>query len=183
MGYGNIPTYTATRIDPDDPEPSGEFPLTDCIDFRPTCEDVTGTSSTLAAVDEITGDSFDFFHRQFDGTGAVVVDTPQPDSFVQADFEFYLAKKASLFITPEGEFEIVEGQSAEIPSSPKDLDNSMKLADLHLPAFTFRPDDVTVTRLKTQRFTMRDIGRLQGRIENLEFSTALNLLERDAESF
>ena len=183
MGYGNIPTYTATRIDPDDPEPSGEFPLTDCIDFRPTCEDITGASSTLAAVDEITGDSFDFFHRQFDGTGAVTVDTPQPDSFVQADFEFYLAKKASLFITPEGEFEIVEGQSAEIPTSPKDLDNSMKLADLHLPAFTFRPDDVTVTRLKTQRFTMRDIGRLQGRIENLEFSTALNLLERDAESF
>ena len=75
MGYGNIPTYTATRIDPDDPEPSGEFPLADCIDFRPTCEDVTGASSTLAAVDEITGDSFDFFHRQFDGTGAVVVDT------------------------------------------------------------------------------------------------------------
>ena len=59
----------------------------------------------------------------------------------------------------------------------------MKLADLHLPPFTFRPDDVTVSRLKTQRFTMRDIGRLQARIENLEFSTALNLLERDAESF
>ena len=50
MGYGNIPTYTATRVDPDDPEPSGEFPLTDCIDFRPTCEDVTGASSTLAAL-------------------------------------------------------------------------------------------------------------------------------------
>ena len=30
---------------------------------------------------------------------------------------------------------------------------------------------------------MRDIGRLQDRIENLEFYTALNLLERDAESF
>jgi len=183
MGYGNIPTYTATRVDPDDPEPSGEFPLTDCIDFRPTCEDVTGASSTLAAVDEITGDSFDFFHRQFDGTGAVVVDNPQPDSFVQADFEFYLAKRASLFLTPEGEFVVLEGQSAEVPNAPKPLDNAMKLADLHLPPFTFRPDDVTVSRLKTQRFTMRDIGRLQARIENLEFSTALNLLERDAESF
>ena len=30
---------------------------------------------------------------------------------------------------------------------------------------------------------MRDIGRLQDRIENFEFSTALSLLERDAESF
>jgi len=183
MGYGNIPTYTATRVDPDDPEPSGEFPLTDCIDFRPTCEDVTGASATLSTVDEITGDSFDFFHRQFDGTGAVVVDSPQPDSFVQADFEFYLSKRASLFLTIDGEFKIVEGQSAEVPVEPRDIDNAMKLATFFIPAFTFTPDDVTIERLKTQRFTMRDIGRLQDRIENLEFSTALSLLERDAESF
>ena len=45
MGYEDIQTYTATRIDPDDPQPSGEFPLTDCIDFRPTCEDITGAST------------------------------------------------------------------------------------------------------------------------------------------
>ena len=183
MDYDNIPTYTATRVDPDDPEPSGEFPLADCVDFRPTCEDITGASSTLSTVDEITGDSFDFFHRQFDGTGAVVVDTPQPDSFIQADFEFYLNKLATLFLTPEGDFKIIEGQSAEVPVKPKDLDNAMKLANLIIPAYTFKPSDVTIDRLKTQRFTMRDIGRLQDRIENLEFSTALSLLERDAESF
>ena len=59
----------------------------------------------------------------------------------------------------------------------------MKLATLFIPAYTFTPDDVEIERLKTQRFTMRDIGRLQDRIENLEFYTALNLLERDAESF
>ncbi len=183
MDYDNIPTYTATRVDPDDPEPSGEFPLADCIDFRPTCENITGASSTLAAIDEITGESFDFFQRQFDGTGAVVVDSPQPDSFIQADFEFFLSKRASLFLTPDGDFRLVEGQSAEEPVEPKDLDNTMKLATLSIPAYTFTPEDVTIERLKTQRFTMRDIGRLQDRIENLEFSTALSLLERDAESF
>ena len=183
MDYDNIPTYTATRVDPDDPEPSGEFPLADCIDFRPTCENITGASSTLAAIDEITGESFDFFQRQFDGTGAVVVDSPQPDSFIQADFEFFLSKRASLFLTPDGDFRLVEGQSAEDPVEPKDLDNTMKLATLSIPAYTFTPEDVTIERLKTQRFTMRDIGRLQDRIENLEFSTALSLLERDAESF
>ena len=78
---------------------------------------------------------------------------------------------------------LIEGQSAEVPVSPKDLDNAMKLATLFIPAFTFTPTDVEIERLKTQRFTMRDIGRLQDRIENLEFSTALSLLERDAESF
>ena len=38
-------------------------------------------------------------------------------------------------------------------------------------------------RDKTQRFTMRDIGRLKNRIEQIETVTALSLLERDAESF
>ena len=59
----------------------------------------------------------------------------------------------------------------------------MKLASLFIPAFTFKPTDVQVRRFKTQRFTMRDIGRLKDRLENVESMTALSLLERDAESF
>ena len=59
----------------------------------------------------------------------------------------------------------------------------MKLATIDLPAFTFKPTDVRVRREKTQRFTMRDIGRLKNRIENIDHVTALSLLERDAESF
>ena len=58
----------------------------------------------------------------------------------------------------------------------------MKLAVLDIPAYTFTPDDVVIKREQTQRFTMRDIGKLQDRIENLEYYTSLNLLERDAES-
>ncbi len=42
---------------------------------------------------------------------------------------------------------------------------------------------VTVEREQTQRFTMRDIGQLKNRIQNIESVTALSLLERDAESF
>ena len=183
MGYDDIPTYTATRVDPDDPEPSGEFPLADCFDFRPSVEDIAGTSTTITSIDEITGNSFDFFHRQFDGTGATVVDSPQPDSNLQADFEFYLSKFVNVFLTAEGDFEIVEGISAENPVAPKDIDNSMKLVTLFLPPFTFTPEDVQVERYKTQRYTMRDIGRLQDRVENVEYYTALSLLERDAESF
>ena len=36
MEYDNIPTYTASRVDPDEPEPTGVFPLRDCFDFRPS---------------------------------------------------------------------------------------------------------------------------------------------------
>ena len=183
MGYDDIPTYSATRVDPDDPEPSGEFPLIDCFDFRPSVEDIAGTSTVVTAVDEITGNSFDFYSRQYDGTGATSVDSPQPDSNLQADFEFYLSKFASVFLTPDGEMKVIEGISAENPVAPKDIDNAMKLATIFLPPFTFTPDNVSIKRYKTQRFTMRDIGRLQDRIQNVEYYTSLSLLERDAEGF
>jgi len=183
MEYDNIPTYSATRVDPDEPEPTGEFNLTDCLDFRPTCENITGATDTNSAVDTITGNSFDFFHRQFDGTGSSVVDTPKPGSLGTLDFEFYLNKIALVFLTEKGEFKVVEGISAEVPQEPKEIDGAMKIAKIEIPAFTFRPTDVNITRNRTQRFTMRDIGRLQERIQNLEYYTNLSLLERDAESF
>ena len=98
MNYDDIPTYSATRVDPDDPEPTGVFDLRDCLDFRPTVENITGTSETVTVVDQITANSFDFTARQFDGTGAVVVNTPKPDSASTHDFEFYLPKMVSLFL-------------------------------------------------------------------------------------
>ena len=41
--------------------------------------------------------------------GSTTVDMPKPGSFVQSDFEFYLPKRASLFLTAQGQFKIVEG--------------------------------------------------------------------------
>ncbi len=183
MEYDNIPTYSATRVDPDEPEPTGEFNLTDCLDFRPTAENITGATNTNSAIDTVTGSSFDFFHRQFDGTGSSVVDTPKPGSLGTLDFEYYLSKIALVFLTEKGDFRVVEGTSAEIPEEPKEIDGAMKLAKINIPAYTFRPTDATVKRFRTQRFTMRDIGKLQQRIQNLEYYTNLSLLERDAESF
>ncbi|MEK9698410.1 MAG: DUF4815 domain-containing protein, partial [Candidatus Poseidoniales archaeon] len=40
-----------------------------------------------------------------------------------------------------------------------------------------------VERQKTQRFTMRDIGRIEERLTNVERVTTLSLLEKDAQSF
>jgi hypothetical protein len=183
MDYEDIPTYSATKVDPDAPKPSGEFPLADTYDFRPRVEDITGASSTLTTVDEITGNSFNFFARQYDGTGSSTVDVCQPGSFIQSDFEFFLPKIAVLSMTSDGNILVNEGVGAEIPSEPKVPENTMKLATVVLPAYTFKPSDVRIVREKNQRFTMRDIGELERRIDNVEYYTALSLLERDAASF
>ena len=74
------------------------------------------------------------------------INLPKPNSASTHDFEFYLGKKASVFLAIDGEFKIIEGASAEFPESPKDLDNAMKLAEIFIPPFTFKPTDVTVRR-------------------------------------
>ena len=141
MNYDDIPTYT-DKVDPDDPEPTGQFDLRDCVDFRPTVANVTGATDSVTAIDTITGNSFDFSSRLFSGTGSVVVNLPKPNSASTHDFEFYLGKMASVFLTVNGEFKVVEG-SAEFPDLPKNLDNAMKVASILLP-FTFKPTDVRV---------------------------------------
>ena len=88
MTYDDIPTYTATKVDPDTPEPTGAFPLYDTYDFRPRVEDIAGTSATITTTDEITGNSLDFFSRQYDGTGESNSDIPKQKSFIQSDFEY-----------------------------------------------------------------------------------------------
>ena len=183
MDYVDIPTYTATKVDPDAPAPTGQYPLYNVFDFRPAVEDSGGASSNVEAVDELTGYSFDFFHRQYDGTGASANNFLKPGSLVQADYEYYLGKRAVLDIDIGGKFTVTEGDPSENPQLPELRASTMKLAEMFIPPFTFKPTDVVIRREKNQRFTMRDIGKLQDRIQNLEYYTHLSLLERDAESF
>ena len=183
MTYDDIPIYTGSKIDPTDPSPSGKFPLIDSYDFRPRVVDVAGASATLTVVDEITGNSFNFFERSFEGTGGATVDFPKPGSFIQSDFEYFLPKYAAIVMTRLGKFEVIEGTSSDTPLIPKTPDETMLLCTLFIPAYTFFPRNVTIRRQKHQRYTMRDIGKLARRIDHIEYYTALSLLERDAESF
>jgi len=183
MDYEDIPTYTATKVDPDSPSPAGQFPLRDSYDFRSRVGDIAGASTTLTTIDEITGNSFDFYSRQYDGTGASVSDFCKPGSTIQADLEYYLGKRASIVIDDRGIISVIDGASADFPVKPDIPLDSMKLADLRIPPFTFRPEDVTIIRTRNQRFTMKDIGKLNNRLANVEKMTTLNLLERNALDF
>ena len=183
MRYDDIPTYAATRIDPDASKPTGIYPLHSAYDFRPRAEDIAGTATSVSTVDEITGNSFDFFSRQFDGTGASTADIGKPGSFIQSDFEYFLPKFVSVHLGENGKFTVTEGVSSENPSLPVVPNIGIKLFDAFLPAYTFDKDNVIITRERHQRYTMKDIGKIDERLDHVEYYTALNLFERDAESF
>ena len=56
----------------------------------------------------------------------------------------------------------------------------MGLFDLKLKPYVFSTSDVVPTLIDNKRYTMRDIGKLDKRVKNLEYYTALSLLEQQA---
>ena len=190
IGYADIQTYTATKVDPEQREPSGEFDLRDCIDFRAKVADVSvgspqsitlSTGSVSAEV--VTGYSFNFEGRTYGGTGGNDILIPVDNQNVTYNLEHYLPRIDSVYLTPEGDFRVISGTPAESPEAPAELDNAMKLVTLDMPAFVINIDDIRVTPEIHRRYTMRDIGKLESRIENIEYYTSLSLLEKDTESF
>ena len=185
VDYKEIPTYTATRVDPEVREPSGEFDLRNSIDFRPRVADATMTSATSGqgvATKKVTSMSFNFGSRSFTGTGGHNVLIPKDNSNIAYDFEFFLGRIDVLFLTQKGEFKISSGTPAEAPELPKTIENAMKIAEFTFPAYMLDIDDARIAKEDNRRYTMRDIGKLEQRIENVEYYTALNLLEQEAQS-
>ena len=45
IDYKEIPVYTATRVDPEVAEPTGEYDLRDAVDFRPRVADKNGSAN------------------------------------------------------------------------------------------------------------------------------------------
>ena len=187
IDYKEIPTYTATRVDPEVRTPSGEFDLRDTVDFRPRVADATFDISTTIQgttnVEKVTSMSFDFVSRSFAGTGASSILIPKDNSQFQYDFDFFLGRRDMLFLSERGNFVLKKGEPTEVPTLPKTLERAMLIATFNLPPYVLDVKDVTFQKTDNRRYTMRDIGSLERRINQVEYYATLNLLEKDAQSF
>ncbi len=173
--YFDIDSYTSSGIDYEDvlsytSDTNGDtYDLRDCLDFRPRVDDASTIDS--GSVD-----------RSFDGTGASIVDVVKFNSDVTSDFEYYLPRIDKIFVDKEGAFKVSKGSSALVPQVPMNLAGALHLYTIEIPAYTLSTEDVSVKKIDNRRFTMRDIGKLEDRIQNLEYYTQLSLLETQAQS-
>jgi hypothetical protein len=149
IDYGDIPSYQSSGTN---------YELRDVLDFRPRKSD-DGTNF-------VTG-------------GGEPTEILQIGSNLRCDFEYYLARIDKIFLDGKGKFGVVEGVPALNPSVPRSPDDAMVLYEIRLNPYTFGIDAVTSTMLDNRRYTMRDIGRLEKRIKNLEYYTSLSLLEKE----
>lgn len=120
----------------------------------------------------------------FDSSGETLGDTkfvPHPDWSDSVTTSFYLPRKDRLVLTKSGKMEVIYGIPSVTPVFPQEPNSTMSLHLLNKPAYVFNNKDVQVIPLDNRRYTMKDIGNIDKRVKKLEYYTALNLLESDAD--
>lgn len=140
----------------------------DTLDFRPRVPQFTGLSTS----------PFDFSARSFDSSPKLIV---KPNESSLVGYEYYLGRIDKVYLDKYGVFSVVSGSSGNPPREPVSPDDVMNIATIVLPPYLYNPDDAEITFSDNRRYTMRDIGRLEDRVEQLETLTSLSLLELGTE--
>ena len=180
IGAGNggdiftVNSYTADRFTSDIPFTPNGLRASDLLDFRPRVKpwtDVTGYE---------TKSPFAFENREFEYNYKYVI---SPGESASVGYTYYLPRIDLVTINKLGEIEVTQGVPADDPDAPVLSDDSMELAQVLLPPYLYNTTrDPRVILRDNRRFTMRDIGKLEDRIENLEDVTSLTMLELSAKS-
>ena len=155
--YENIPSFSSTN--------GVVYQLRDSLDFRPVRANATVTTanSVVFDVDSTT-------------TGPKV---PENGSDIILDYDFHLARNDKIILNKNKTFEVIKGIDSLTPVDPTNKDNSMNLYILRHPPYVLNSANTEVQYVNNKRYTMRDIGGIEKRVENLEYYTSLSLLEQE----
>ena len=146
---------------------------TDIIDIRPRVGDYD-TSSTVSPLD--------FASRNYTQSGQSIPNILVSDENVVISYEYYLGRIDRIFLNSSGQFNVVQGIPSENPELPPALDGNLEVATITLPPYLFSLDGLKIQRVEHKRYTMKDIGDIDNRVTNLEYYTALSLLEKETEA-
>lgn len=133
------------------------YDLSDCLDFRP---------------DILTTDK-------------IQVNRPALNGVFNCNISYYLPRVDYIVLRSDGAIYQKKGKSSETPKPPKLAadDSEMALMLLKMKPYVYDVrTDVVKTAIDNKRYTMRDIGKLEKRIDNLEYYTSFTLLEMQTEN-
>jgi len=145
----------------------------DVIDFRPRVSDYTNTNFS----------PFQYESRIFPNDGSSVTATPVSGESIVLGYSYRLPRTDKLILSKGGEFQIVSGQPADNPLPPILSDNTFEVGTFTLKPYSYLAfSDIQFDKTKHKRYQMKDIGRLESRIKNIEFYTQLSLLESETQN-
>ena len=172
--YASIPKYTS-------PVSGEEYRLSDVLDFRPLVATNLGTAAGTGTSAGAVSTTYDFATNT-DALTAATILAPDSDTTTTLDYDYYLPRIDKLVLTRDRQFEVLKGKPNTNPVAPPDDEDSMTLYTLNIPAYTFALTDIETRYIDNKRFTMRDIGKIEKRVERLEYFTSLSILEKETEA-
>jgi hypothetical protein len=161
------------------------YDLRNHLDFRPIKTNTASDSTTIAGATENPSDIRTFKN---DGVGFRL---PADSSQIIFDFSYYNARKDIVYVNKNNIYSIKNGTPSSNPVAPSPIDETMTLAVLTIAPYpSLSPEyaqtigrlDISCSQQKTlnRRYTMKDIGTIRERVDNLEYYASLNALEKDA---
>lgn len=154
------------------------------IDFR-AVKAPTATPGTSIATAPTNPTNSTTFSAPVSGLSA-----PTPGTNLVFDYSYYTARRDVLAVSPKGEFKIFKGRSSLYPNFPRVPETYMGIANIFVTPYPSLSNSyakvlgkldeaITTDVVGHKRHTMADISAMKTRIQNLEFYTSLNLLEKD----
>ena len=180
-----IPVYTST---------SGKrYNLRECFDFRPYVNrypgaeytDTAGTAETLTVhTESATG-----LNELTLGT----LITPANDNTAEADVDYYLSRIDHITVDTYGTYAVVKGSEEENPRPAKIEPNQLVISTVAIPGFpALTPKEaaqqgknhyaITAKSSGVKNYTMKDIQRIDNKIQALEYEVLLNRLETEVQN-
>lgn len=157
----------------------GKISLRDVIDFRPKV-DTTSTFSGFQNTSLVAQSNY----SSFNGSGGIFASTPASDDNLDYTISFssvqYLDRIDAISLDKDGNFNVTKGNSSLNPVKPENKKDSLCLYYLYIPSYTSNINDVKIIPVNNKRYTMKDIGKLEKRLERLENYTSLSILEQQA---
>lgn len=167
------------------------FNLRNCVDFRPHA----AIDSAVSYSDTSTGDAgliattVGGYTNQFVSSYTI----PALSSNVTADLEHYLARIDAIAVDSYGAMEIIKGKESERPVTPVTDQDKLIIGQIKIPGYpALSPKEalesgkveagIKLTAKATRNYTMRDIEKMEKRIEGLEYYISLNQLEQESEN-
>lgn len=187
LRWDEIPAYSQTKT-------GVERFLRDSVDFRPFVVNTAAYTNSISlatinpTISSVLGDV-----ASVTPTTNTELYIPAPNQNFDHDAYHYVGRIDKLVLNSYGKYQVVEGQPSNNPVPPADVKGAMTLAMIKVPPYpsyvsSLKTTNVSASYVTTvavnqnRVYTMKDIGKLDKRVENLEYYTSLSLLESKTSS-
>lgn len=150
-GYSIIPSFETNQ--------DIKFNLRDSVDFRPVRTNASNTS----------------INYTLEGSRVPITKTD-----FEADYAYYLGRRDLIVLKPNKNIERIQGIPGVYPQDPRPPTDAMVLHSVNVLPYTTSPAAAEIQMVDNRRYTMRDIGLIDKRLQNVEYYTTLNSLEKSA---